>query len=330
MISVSLLIFDEVVPSSVMGVLDMLHGVNRYLARNHEPPAFAIEAVGAQKVNFVLATPFQLVCHKTYADITRPDLIIVPSFNVGDPAVLSRNLDSVQWIKEMHAAGAEVASLCAGSYFLAEAGLLDGKDVTSHWAVMDDMRKRYPSIRVKSDLVITDQEGIYTSGGAFSSLKLVLYLIEKFCGREVALWVSKMYAIELDRSSQAHFAVFAGQRQHEDKEILEAQQHIEQHYQEELTMESIAAKVHMGKRNFIRRFKAATNNTPFEYLQRVRIESAKKAIEQNDKDLSAIIDDTGYHDLKTFRTIFKRITGLTPQEYRKKYARNREPGVAIL
>jgi transcriptional regulator GlxA family with amidase domain len=328
--AVSLLIFDEVVPSSVLGVLDLLNGVNRQLERNGQAPAFAIELTGTRKVNFALASTVQLVSHKTCAEVPRPDLIIVPSFQVSDSSVLSRNQDIVLWLKAMRAAGAEVASLCAGSYFLAEAGLLHGKEVTSHWAVMDDMRQRYPDIKVKSDLVITDQDGVYTSGGAFSSLKLILYLIEKFCGRSMALWASKMYAIELDRSSQAHFAVFAGQRQHEDKEILEAQQYIEQHYQEELSMETVCAVVHMGKRNFIRRFKAATNNTPYEYLQRVRIESAKKAIEQNEQDLTSIIDDTGYKDFKTFRTVFKRITGLSPQEYRKKYARNNQTGVAIL
>ena len=328
--SISLLIFDEVVPSSVLGVLDLLNGVNRYLERSGEPPAFSIELVATHRVNFALASSIQLIAHKTCTEASRPDLIIVPSFNVSDSTVLARNLDLVLWIQSMNAAGAEVASLCAGSYFLAEAGLLNGKEMTSHWAVMDDMRQRYPEIKVKSDLVITDQDGVYTSGGAFSSLKLILYLIEKFCGRETALWASKMYAIELDRSSQAHFAVFAGQRQHEDKEILDAQQYIEQHYQDDLSMETVSSVVHMGKRNFIRRFKAATNNTPYEYLQRVRIESAKKAIEQNDKDLTTIIDDSGYKDFKTFRTVFKRITGVSPQEYRKKYARNNETGIALL
>jgi transcriptional regulator GlxA family with amidase domain len=148
-----------------------------------------------------------------------------------------------------------------------------------------------------------------------------LYLIEKFCGRETALWISKMYAIEMDRTSQAHFAVFMGQHRHDDKEILKAQEYIEQNYKNEIAMEDVSSLINMGQRNFIRRFKAATNNTPFEYLQRVRIESAKKAIEMNRKDLPLIMEDTGYTDLKAFRTIFKRITGLSPMEYKKKYAR---------
>jgi transcriptional regulator GlxA family with amidase domain len=317
MLAVSLLIFDVVVPSSVTGVLDLLAGANRYQQMTGGEPAFAVELVGE------CPPAFAPLAYTSFATATPPKLVIVPSFLI-DPDnvdILARYTASIRWLRSMHEAGAEIASLCAGSYFLAEAGLLDGKQVASHWAVLEDMQRRYPALHTTSDRVITDQDGIYTSGGAFSSLKLVLYLIEKFCGREAALWISKMFAIELDRGSPAHFAVFTGQHQHGDAAILEAQAYLEKHYQDELSIDLLAGNVHMGKRNFIRRFKAATNNTPFEYLQRVRIESAKKAIERNERDLPLIMDDSGYRDPKAFRTIFKRITGLSPMEYKRKYAR---------
>ena len=322
MIAISLLIFDEVVPSSITGVIDLLSGANFYLAGIGQPPAFHLELVG-EKEN--PPPGFPLIGYHTYADAGRPHLLIIPSFRVGNDSLLSENVAGIEWIKQQRAKGTELASLCVGSYFLAEAGLLDGKEVTSHWAVVNDMQRRYPAIKMRSDQVITDQDGIYTSGGAFSSLKLILYLIEKFCGREAALWISKMYAIEMDRTSQAHFAVFTGQHQHEDKEILRAQQYIEQHYQDSISMDNLSKLVNMGQRNFIRRFKAATNNTPFEYLQRVRIESAKRALENNDKDVASIMDDAGYKDQKAFRLIFRRLTGLSLQEYKKKYARASAP-----
>lgn len=323
MIAVALLLFDEVVSSSVAGVLDLLNGANRYMVQQDKEPAFRIQLVGEKTQSNLAAFPVPLP-HSSFDAAQPPGLIIVPSFNVNNRAVLNNNQAGIDWIRDMRQQGAEVASLCAGCYFLAEAGLLDDMEVTSHWAVAADMQQQYPAIKMKSDLVITDQDGIYTSGGAFSSLKLVLYLVEKFCGRETALWVSKMYAIEIEAGSQAHFAVFSGQHRHDDKEILLAQQYIEKHYQDNISMDEVCTSVFMGKRTFIRRFKAATNNTPYEYLQRVRIESAKKAIERNDKDLVRIIDDAGYTDIKTFRTIFKRLTGLTPMEYRKKYARNQK------
>jgi transcriptional regulator GlxA family with amidase domain len=320
--TVSLLIFNEVVPSSITGVVGLLTGTNKYMERTGQPMAFCLEVVSQSANNPHFIFPAREIDHKTFQRAGHPDLIIVPSFSVDDmEPVIVQNKAAISWLKKMHATGSEIASLCVGSYFLAEAGLLDGKEVTSHWAAADDIQKRYPGIKMKSDLVITDQDGIYTSGGAFSSLKLVLYLIEKFCGREAALWISKMYAIEMDRTSQAHFAVFMGQHRHDDKEILKAQEYIEQNYKSEIAMDDVSGLINMGQRNFIRRFKAATNNTPFEYLQRVRIESAKKAIEMNHKDLPFIMEDTGYNDLKAFRTIFKRITGLSPMEYKKKYAR---------
>ena len=322
MLAIALLIFDEVVPSSITGVIDLLSGANLYLAGIGQPPAFHLELVGEKECP---PPGFPLIGYKTYTDAVCPHLIIIPSFMVGNDSLLSENIAGIQWIKQQRAKGTELASLCVGSYFLAEAGLLDGKEVTSHWAVVNDMQRRYPAIRMRSDQVITDQDGIYTSGGAFSSLKLILYLIEKFCGREAAIWISKMYAIEMDRTSQAHFAVFTGQHQHEDKEILRAQQYIEQHYQDPISMDNLSKLVNMGQRNFIRRFKAATNNTPFEYLQRVRIESAKRALENNDKDVASIMDDAGYKDQKAFRSIFRRLTGLSLQEYKKKYARTSAP-----
>ena len=315
MLAVSLLVFDNVVPSSLTGVIDLINGANKYMDMQGREPAFALELVGET------APDFAPLAFKTFAGAARPNLVLVPAFQVDDPGVLARSGAAIAWLAAMRKQGAEIASLCVGSYFLAEAGLLDGKEVTSHWACVADMQQRYPKIILKSDRVITDQQGIYTSGGAFSSLKLVLYLIEKFCGREAALWISKMFAIEMDRTSQAHFAVFTGQHQHGDDGVLRAQAYLEQHYQDSISLEGLSRHVNMGKRNFIRRFKAATNNTPFEYLQRVRIESAKKAIEMNDRDLTGVMDDAGYSDPKTFRSIFKRITGLSPMEYKRRYAR---------
>lgn len=227
----------------------------------------------------------------------------------------------VEWIKSMRQAGAEVASLCYGSYFLGEAGLLAGKPCTSHWMTVEHMQQKYPEAKVLPDAVITDQEGVYTSGGAFSSLNLILYLVEKFCGREIGLQISKMLSIDMDRVSQAHFAVFQGQRGHEDEEILKVQSYIEQNYDSDISVEEVAGRTHMSRRNFVRRFKKATNNTPLEYIQRVKVEAAKKALEKKAENISSLMYDIGYNDPKTFRQVFKRFTGLTPQDYRNKYSR---------
>ncbi|TWF33826.1 AraC family transcriptional regulator with amidase-like domain [Chitinophaga polysaccharea] len=319
--TISLLIYEDAILSSIASVMDIFNGANRYCAQAGKEPAFKLELIGEKMKNIQLQSPAQFICYKTIDEVTQTDLIMAPAFQGTPDHVLPKNKGLVDWIRDMHAGGTEVASLCLGSYFLAEAGLLSGKSCTSHWQALDDMRTRYPDINVLADKVMTDQEGLYTSGGAFVSLNLVLYLIEKFCGRDASIWVSKMFSIDMDRVNQSHFAVFQGQRRHEDQDILKTQVYIEQHFDEQLSIDQLAAMANMSKRNYIRRFKQATQNTPLEYLQRVKIEAAKKELEKNSQNITTLMFNAGYNDVKTFRQVFKRFTGLTPQEYRKKYSR---------
>ncbi|MHA4808640.1 GlxA family transcriptional regulator [Flavitalea flava] len=320
---IALLIYEDAVPSCISGVIDILSATNYFLQQTGKPEAFTLELIsekGSAAIGYRYGPGSNI--YKTLEEVTHTDLIIAPAFNGRDiEGVLQKNKALTGWIKEMNKKGTEVASLCFGSYFLAEAGLLSGKPCTSHWMAIEDMRRRYPDVKLLPDRVMTDQDGIYTSGGAFSSLNLVLYLIEKFCGREVVIWVSKMFSIDLDKSNQSHFAVFQGQHQHEDAEILQAQKFIEQNFHLEISVETIAEKVNMSKRNFIRRFKNATQNTPLEYLQRVKMESAKKELEKSAQNINTLMYNVGYNDVKTFRKVFKRVTGLTPQDYRRKYSR---------
>lgn len=321
MITVSILIHEDVVLSSACGPLDILTRTNQILAAHGKPPKFQVELVSEKTKNILLSDPAQFICHRTLAEVQHSDLIVVPAFKGNPDAVLEKNRALIDWIKTMQARGTEIASLCVGCFFLAEAGLLDGKPCTSHWKVIEDLRHRYPRIRLQPDTVLTDRDGVYTGGGAFISLNLVLYLVEKFCGKEIGIQVSKNFSINPDQMSQAHFSVFQGQRRHGDNDILKAQSFIEENYQQDISIEQIAAYSNMSKRNFIRRFKKATRNTPLEYLQRVKIEAAKKALEKNNQSISALMYDVGYNDMKTFRGIFRRVTGLTPQAYRAKYCR---------
>jgi transcriptional regulator GlxA family with amidase domain len=317
---IALIIHEEATLSTVTGAMDMLIHTNRLFELSGKPLPFKIIIVSEKSNDHILPTsPF--ASHHTFAEISRPDLIIVPAFYGDRDLMPKKHHGIINWIKTMYQSGAEVASLCSGIYFLAEAGLLPGRSCTAHWNDMEDIVRRYPEVNFLSEMVITDQEGIYTSGGAFSSLNLILYLIDKFCGREVGVWASKMFSLDMDRISQSHFAVFKGQRQHKDDEILKAQTYIEQNHHLQINIDEIADHTNMSKRNFIRRFKKATHNTPFEYLQRVKIEAAKKALEKGAQNINLLMYDAGYNDIKTFREVFKKITGLTPQDYRRKYNR---------
>ncbi|MDB5017041.1 MAG: AraC family transcriptional regulator [Mucilaginibacter sp.] len=318
---IALIIHEDVTLSTMTGAMDMLIHTNNLFLQSGKPLPFNLVLVSEKKSDDFLHVPSPFISYNTLAETIRPDLIIVPAFYGDRDISLKKHQPIIEWILSMYQSGAEVASMCSGSYFLAEAGLLSGRSCTSHWNDMDDIVLRYPDVNFLSEMVITDQDGIYTSGGAFSSLNLILYLIDKFCGREVGIWASKMFSLDMDRIRQSHFAVFKGQRQHKDDEILKAQTYIEENHHLQINIDEIAEHTNMSKRNFIRRFKKATKNTPFEYLQRVKIESAKKALEKGAQNINMLMYDAGYNDIKTFREVFKKITGLTPKDYRQKYNR---------
>lgn len=324
---VYILVHEDVVLSSAAAPLDILTRTNDILQAAGKPPAFDVALVGRQSDRVSLKLPAFFSCQKTLDEVPpkseghRQSLILVPAFGGDWEQVREKNRAAIGWLGRHYRAGTEVASLCLGSYFLAEAGLLDGKPCTSHWRAIEDMRRRFPKVDFQPDSVVTDQSGIYSGGGAFSSLNLVLYLVEKFCGHEIGVQVAKNFSIHRDHIDQAHFSVFRGLNQHGDRVILDAQAYIEAHYAEDINVERVAGHVNMSKRNFIRRFKQAVQVTPLEYLQRVKIEAAKKALEEGQRNIQALTHDVGYSDSKTFRGVFKRVTGVTPQDYRSKYGR---------
>ena len=231
------------------------------------------------------------------------------------------NQKAIPWIVQMHAKGSEVASLCIGAFLLAETGLMKGKKCSTHWAYFDAFRQKYPEVEIVDGSVITDEGKLYSSGGANSLWNLLLYLLEKYTDRDIAILASKFFALDIDRNSQAAFTIFTGQKDHADKQVLQAQHFIEKNYSDKITVEDLADKVNISKRSFERRFKLATNNTPIEYIQRVRVEAAKRSFEGSHKNVTEIMYDVGYTDTKAFRDLFKKITGLTPTEYKNKYSK---------
>ena len=177
----------------------------------------------------------------------------------------------------------------------------------------------FPDVELTDGSIITEEQGIYSSGGANSYWNLLLYLVEKYTDRDTAIMASKFFAVDIDRQSQSSFMMFQGQKGHEDTEIIKVQDFIEANYKEKITVDKLAGMVTLGRRSFERRFKKATNNTVIEYMQRVKIEAAKRSFESSHKNINEVMFGVGYTDTKAFRTIFKKITGLTPIEYRNKY-----------
>lgn len=294
---------------------------NEFLATFGKKPVFQVEYVGLNQYVPANSGEYTIKTDRLLKDLAHTDLLIIPPTFGDIDKGLQDNADAIPHFKKLYNNGASLASLCVGAFLLAETGLLNGKKCSTHWAHVEEFREKYPEVEVADGAIITEHDNIYSSGGASSLWNLILYLIEKYSDRETAVMISKYFALDIGRDSQSQFAIFRGQRTHEDAEIQQVQDYIEAHYEEKITVEDLANLISTSRRTFERRFKAATNNTPIEYTQRVRIEAAKKFFEASRKNVSEIMYATGYTDTKAFRDIFKKITGLTPIEYRNKFAK---------
>jgi transcriptional regulator GlxA family with amidase domain len=304
---------------NIEGSLQILSEVNAIQARMGKAPLFTIQMVGLSKETPQRNGLFTIRPDALIGEVKKTDLIIIPSLHGNQQEALELNREFIPWIIQQHTAGAEVASLCIGAFFLAATGLLDGKKCATHWQMATDFRHQFPQVNLIDDRIITEDKGIYTSGGAYSYLNLLVYIIEKYVGRDMAILISKGFAIDIERQSQSLFIVFQGQKTHNDESIRQAQEFLEHNYQEKVTIDELAAKFAMGARSFERRFKKATDNTVLEYVQRVKVEAAKRSFETSRKNINEVMFDVGYNDTKTFRSIFRKLTGLTPIEYRNKY-----------
>jgi transcriptional regulator GlxA family with amidase domain len=300
----------------------ILSEVNVLLEAKDRPRLFDIQLVGINKDSGIKKGLYTVLPDILINDVPRTDLVIIPAIQPSDMRKsLDMNQPFIPWLIKHHKRGAELASLCLGSFLLAETGLLQGKKCTTHWGYANAFRAMFPDVELLTEKILVDEGGIYSSGGALSFTNLILYLIEKYAGRDMAIMAAKIFMIDIDRDSQNPFIMFNGQKGHEDESIKLAQEFIEKNFSEKLTVEALASRFAIGRRNLERRFKKATSNTVVEYIQRVKIEAAKMSLESSRENVTEVMYKVGYTDTKAFRTTFKKITGLSPIQYRSKYNR---------
>ncbi|MEO7306445.1 MAG: helix-turn-helix domain-containing protein [Ferruginibacter sp.] len=306
--------------SSIICTYKIFMKANAYWKENKGEDRFIIQLAGiSNEVEFYEGL-FTVKPHTNISMIAKTDLIIVSALNNYDyPTSIRQNKPITEWIEKQYKDGAAVATMCTGAFLLASSGLLDGRNCSTHWAADATFKTMFPKVNLQTDQLITDENGIYTNGGAFSFLNLIIYLVEKYYDRQTAIYCSKIFQIEMDRNSQSAFTIFTGQKSHGDLMVQEAQTYIETNLHEKISVEHLSSRFAVGRRNFDRRFIKATGNTPVEYSQRVKIESAKKAFETSRKTINEVMYEVGYSDVKAFREVFRKITGMSPLEYRRKY-----------
>jgi transcriptional regulator GlxA family with amidase domain len=305
--------------SSLILTIEVIAKANNYFKTKDKKPVFDVLLVGSAPQNVIKSGAFSIVQDKNIHEVEHADLIIIPAVGNDIEFALKQNSENIDWVIHQYKNGAEVASLCTGAFILAQAGILNGKQCSTHWDSAEIFTTMFPKVNLTIEKIITDEHGVYTTGGAISSLNLVLYLIEKYYNRETAIYCAKLFAIDLDRSSQSAFIIFTGQKNHNDEQIRSAQLFIEKNVGEKIIVEDLSNRFLIDRRTFDRRFKKATGNSPLEYMQRVKIETAKKLLETSRKTVNEVMYEIGYADVKAFREVFKKITGLSPIEYRAKY-----------
>ena len=305
--------------SSITGAYEILTRANQYWQSKGHESLFEIQLAGnSHEVDFNGGL-FTVKPHISIQSVRQTDLIIIPSLNHQYLMAIKENEMWREWLLMQYKNGAEIASICTGAFLLASTGLLDGKRCSTHWSLTDIFRQMFPKVILQPDQLMTDEAGLYTNGGAYSFLNLMIYLIEKYYDRATAIYCSKVFQIEIDRNTQSQFSIFTGQKLHNDEQVLLAQAYLEQNLNEKMSVEELSLKFNIGRRNFDRRFIKATGNTPVEYVQRLKIESAKKSFETNRKTIREVMFDVGYSDMKAFRAVFRKYTGLSPIQYKARY-----------
>ncbi len=305
--------------SSIVGAYKIFTRANEYFKKAGKREPFRIELAGISKQVDFYGGLFSVKPHTHIEAVKQTNLIIVPSLNHNYHKAVKANKELINWLAKQYNQGAEIASICTGAFMLASAGLLDGRSCSTHWSAVDEFRSLFPYVKLEPDKLITDEKGIYTNGGAYSFLNLILYLVEKYYDRPTAIFCSKVFQIDIDRQSQSTFTIFKGQKNHGDEMVQQAQEYIESNLHDKISVEDLSARYATSRRNFDRRFIKATGNTPLEYSQRVKIELAKKAFENTRKPINEVMYEVGYSDVKAFREVFRKITGLSPLEYRSRY-----------
>lgn len=325
---ITLLCYDYAFSSVITGVLDLfsLVGVTWNKIRQSAPETYfqvQLAAKDTQPVrclNRLLLQPDVAI-----ASVSESDIVFIPPIGAGIDKTLQSNTTAIAWLREMYANGSQIVSSCTGSFLLAETGLLDGKLATTHWGYVDQFRDRYPQVRLKPEQLITDEIDLLCAGGGSAWLDLSLYLIEQHFGHDIAVQTAKALVIERKQYSQSAFSTSQGQKYHKDAGILSAQIWMEKHLSERINIDSLGAQFGMTSRTFKRRFKQATGDSPLAYLQSLRIEAAKKILESSRIPIERVTRHVGYEDSSSFMKLFKRKTGVSPQNYRMTFSHIEHP-----
>ncbi|NRG16979.1 helix-turn-helix domain-containing protein [Rhizobiales bacterium] len=326
-VSVCLIALPETTPAALFSLFEVLSSVGLAwpaVTGEGEPhPGFGVRIVAQTGGVVKSGMGIPISPHAAFDDIESSDILIATDLDIVsgmDPR--GRWPEAVAFIRRMHEGGALVSSVCTGSLLLAEAGLLDGHEATTHWAAAGMMETCYPNVCLRPERILVhsgEAHGVVTSGGASSWIDLALYLIARYCGREEAIRTAKIFLLGDHSEGQLPYSAFIRPRADGDAVVTEAQGWLADNYQKPHPVAEMVRRSGLAERTFKRRFKQVTGYSPVDYVQTLRIEEAKQMLETGDLPADAIAYEVGYEDPAFFRKLFKRMTGVTPSRYRRRY-----------
>ena len=325
MLKVTVVLLGDGLASTALGPLEVFFAAGvlfQTLKGEATNQLFEVTTASLDGKSVSAAYGLGLTPQKSIPDIERTDIIIVPTSGTEVDLKLVENSALLPWLRKHNALGAYIAGTCMGSVYLAEAGLLDGREATTHWAAAEDYARRYPKVKCRPECFVTEDARLLCSGGVTSAIDVSLYLVEKLAGHDIAVQTAKALLHPMPRLNQSGYAVLPFSPPHDDAQIREVENYIQQNYRADLNVEAMAEKFGMSGRTFLRRFKAATNRLPGAYVQAVRVEMAKCMLERDRASVQTIATNVGYDDVSFFRTLFKRVTGMTPGDYRNHFGKS--------
>ena len=318
---VSILLLEGCTPIAPIGAMELLRkaGIIHQQITGCHPPFFDVELVALKEKEQANECGYEIHAGKLLQDVTETDILLIPAMEFDVAEKLEANKEAIGAIQSLYKKGVAIGSMCTGAFLLGASGLLDGKEATTHWYMSNTFKQMFPKVKLADERVIVDNGRLYTCGGATSFINLVLYMVEKYCGKETAAMTSKMLLIDYQKPAQNSFAIFIPQMQHEDKEILKVQHRLQED-SKLYTVAELADIANMSLSTFQRRFKKATGEMPLKYIQKVLVEKTKGYLSTTNMTFEEISFKVGYNDSASFRNIFSKHTGTTPLQYRKKYS----------
>ena len=326
MIDVTVILLEGGLPSTSMAPLEIFACAGSLwglLMGKPTEPRFRVRTAtidGRKTRNFV---PVALEPSVSLMDVRRTDLVVVPTAGMDLEEARARNAGVIEWLARRRGTKTAVAGVCTGVSLLAAARLLDGRPATTHWGVVDRCRAIYPNVLWNAERFVTESDNVFCGGGLYASIDLSLYLVERYCGHEVAVQTAKSLLLESPRIWQTTYAAQPPRSAHDDEPVQRAQKWLVAHFREAVDLDELATKVGMSPRNFARRFKAATSEAPLAYVHRLRIDAARHSLESAHRSVQEISHEIGYEDVAFFRHLFRRHTGTSPREYRARFGLRR-------